>query len=103
LCKNVNTTNRNTEVLLYTRKEVGLLPHTENEYETWSLTSSEEHGLRMFENRVLRKIFELKREEVAGGWRRLHNEDLHNLYPSPNVIRMMKEDEACSSHGRDGT
>jgi hypothetical protein len=41
--------------------------------------------LRAFENRVLRRIFGPKREEVAGGWRRLHNEELHNLYTSPNI------------------
>jgi hypothetical protein len=39
---------------------------------------------------VLRKIFGPKREEVAGGWRRLHNEELHNFYPSPNIIRVIK-------------
>jgi hypothetical protein len=44
----------------------------------------------MCENRVLRRIFGSKREEVAGDWRRLHNEELHNLYASPNIIRMMK-------------
>jgi hypothetical protein len=42
------------------------------------------------ENRVLRRIFRPKREEVAGGWRRLHNEELHNLYASPNIVRVMK-------------
>jgi hypothetical protein len=46
----------------------------------------EERRLRVTENRVLRKIFGPKREEVAGGWRRLHNEDLHNLYASPDII-----------------
>jgi hypothetical protein len=44
----------------------------------------------MSENRELRKIFGPKREEVAGGWRRLHNEELHNLYASPNIIRVIK-------------
>jgi hypothetical protein len=44
----------------------------------------------MFENRVLRRIFGPKREEVAGGWRRLRNEELHNLYASPNIIRVIK-------------
>jgi hypothetical protein len=48
----------------------------------------EEHRLRVFENRVLRRIFGPKRDEVTGGWRKLHNEELHNLYFSP--IRMMK-------------
>jgi PAS domain-containing protein len=50
--------------------------------ETWSLTLREENIL--FENRVLRRIFGPKREEVAGGWRRLHNEERHNLYTSPS-------------------
>jgi hypothetical protein len=44
----------------------------------------------VFEYRILRRIFGPKREEVAGGWRRLHNEELHNLYASPNIIRAMK-------------
>jgi hypothetical protein len=60
--------------------------------ETWSLTLREERRLRVFENRVLRRIFEPKREEVAGDWRKLHNEELHILYSSPNIItsRMIK-------------
>jgi hypothetical protein len=58
--------------------------------ETWSLTLREEHRLRVFENRVLRRIFGLKRDEVMGDWRKLHNEELHNLYSSPNIIRMIK-------------
>jgi hypothetical protein len=48
--------------------------------EIWSLALREEHRLRVFENRVLRRIFGLKRDEVIGGWRKLHNEELHNLY-----------------------
>jgi hypothetical protein len=44
----------------------------------------------VFENSVLRRIFGPKRDEVTGGWRKLHNEDLHNLYSSPSIIRMMK-------------
>jgi hypothetical protein len=58
-------------------------------FETWSLTLREEHRLRVFENRVLR-IFERKRDEVTGGWRKLHTDELHNLYASPNIIRMIK-------------
>jgi hypothetical protein len=61
--------------------------------ETWFLTLREEHRLRAFENRVLRIIFGLKRDEVTGGWRRLYNEELHNLYSLPSIIRIMKEDE----------
>jgi hypothetical protein len=45
---------------------------------------------RVFENRVLRRIFGLKRDEVTGGWRKLHNEELHSLYSSPSTIRMIK-------------
>jgi hypothetical protein len=52
------------------------------ECETWSLTLREEHRLRVFENRVLRRIFGPKRDEVTGGWRKLHNEELHNLIKS---------------------
>jgi len=56
---------------------------------TLSLTPSEEHRLRVFENRVLRRIFGPKGEEVAGGWRRLYNEELHNCV-SPNIIRVIE-------------
>jgi hypothetical protein len=59
-------------------------------YEHESLTLREEHRLRVFENRVLRRIFGLKRDEVMRYWRKLHNEELHNLYSSPNIIRMIK-------------
>jgi hypothetical protein len=58
--------------------------------ETWFLTLREEHRLRVFENSVLRRIFGPKRDEVTGGWRKLHNEKLHNLQPSPSIIRMIK-------------
>jgi hypothetical protein len=57
---------------------------------TWSLTLREEHRLRVFENRVLWRIFGPKRDEVAEDWRKPHNEELHNLYSSPNIIRMIK-------------
>jgi hypothetical protein len=57
--------------------------------ETWSLTLREEHRLRVFQNRVLRKIFGPKREE-DGSWRKLHNDELHNLYSSPNIVRVIK-------------
>jgi hypothetical protein len=58
-------------------------------YETWSVTLREEHRLRVCENRVMRRIFGPNKVEVAGGWRRLHNEELRNLYASPD-IRMIK-------------
>jgi hypothetical protein len=50
----------------------------------------EDHGLRVFENKVLRRIFGPKRDKVTGDWRKLHNEELHNLCTSPNIIRMIK-------------
>jgi hypothetical protein len=58
--------------------------------ETWSLTLREEQRLRVFENRVLRKIFGPKRDEATGEWRRLHNEEFNDLYSSPNTIRIIK-------------
>jgi hypothetical protein len=57
--------------------------------------------LRLFENRVLRGVFGPMGEEVAGGWRRLHNEELHNLYVSPLIFRVIKSmGEECRMHGR---
>jgi hypothetical protein len=56
---------------------------------TWSLTLGEEHSLRVFENRVLRKIFGPKREE-DGSWRKLHYDELHDLYSSLNIVRVIK-------------
>jgi hypothetical protein len=58
--------------------------------ETWSLTLREEQRLRVFKNRVLRRIFGLKRDEATGDWRTLHNEELSDLYSSPNIIRVIK-------------
>jgi hypothetical protein len=57
--------------------------------ETWSLALREEHSW-LFENKVLRRIFGPKRDKVTGEWRKLHNEELHILYSSPNVIRQIK-------------
>jgi hypothetical protein len=57
--------------------------------ETWSLTLREEHGLRIFGNRVLRRIFGPKREE-DGSWKKLHNDELHSLYSSLNIVRVIK-------------
>jgi hypothetical protein len=56
---------------------------------TWSLTFREEHRLRVFENRLLRRIFGHKREE-DGSWRKLHNDELHSLYSSLNIVRVIK-------------
>jgi hypothetical protein len=59
--------------------------------EILSLTLREEHRLRVFENRVLRRIFVPKRGEVTGGWRKLHNEGLHDLYSSTVIINKSKK------------
>jgi len=58
--------------------------------ETWSLTLREEHRLRVFENRVLRRVFGSKRDEVTGEWRKLHNEGLRDLYSLPNIVQVVK-------------
>jgi hypothetical protein len=80
-----------------------ILPAVLYACETWSLTLKEEHRLRVFENRVLRRIFVPKGDDVTGGWRKLHNEELHNLYSLPSIIRMFKSRrmrwQVCSTNG----
>jgi hypothetical protein len=80
LSRNINITVRKTIIL-------SVVPYG---CDTWSLTLREEHRLRIFENRVLRRIFGSKRQEVMGSWRKLHNEELHNLYSSPSIIGMIQ-------------
>jgi hypothetical protein len=58
--------------------------------ETWSLTLREEQRLKVFQNRILRRIFELKRDQVLGGLKKLYNEELHDLYYLPDILTMMK-------------
>ena len=58
--------------------------------ETWSLTLREESSLRMFENRELRRVFGPKMDEVTGECRKLHNEELNDLYSLPNIVRVVK-------------
>jgi hypothetical protein len=58
--------------------------------ESWSITLREKHRLRVFENRMLRKVFGPKWDDVTGDWRKQHNEELHNLYSFPNIVRMIK-------------
>jgi len=67
-----------------------ILPFVLYECETWSLTLREERRLRVFENRVLRRIFGRRRDEVTGEWSKLHNEELNDLYCSPNIVRVIK-------------
>jgi hypothetical protein len=68
-----------------------ILPVVLYGYETWSFTLTEEHRIRVFENRVLRRIFGPKRNEVTGDWRKLHSEGLHSVYSSSNSIRQIKK------------
>jgi len=67
-----------------------ILPVVSYGCETWSLTLREERRLRVFENKVLRRIFGPRKDEVTGEWRRLHNEELNDLYCSPNNVRVIK-------------
>jgi hypothetical protein len=67
-----------------------ILPVVLYGYETWSLTLREERRLRVFENRVLRRVFGSKRDEVTGEWRKLHNEELSDLYSLPSIVRVVK-------------
>jgi hypothetical protein len=79
--------SRNVKVKIY---KTIILPVVLYGCETWSLTLREEHRLRVFENRVLRRIFGPKRDEVTGEWRKLHIEELHSLYSSPDIIRQVQ-------------
>jgi hypothetical protein len=76
-------------VIIKTHKTI-ILPAVLYGCETWSLTLREEYKLRVNNNRVLRRTFRLKRDEVTVGWRKLYKEELHSLYSSLNIIRMIK-------------
>jgi hypothetical protein len=78
--------SKNLKIKIY---KIVILPVVLYGCETWSLTLREEHKLRVFENRVLRKIFGPKREE-DGSWRKLHNDEFNSLYSSPNTVRVIK-------------
>jgi hypothetical protein len=80
-------TSKNTKIKIY---RTIILPVVLYGCETWSLTLREEHRLRVFQNRVLRRIFGPKRDEVTRQRRRLHNEEVNDLYSAPNIIRVIK-------------
>jgi hypothetical protein len=95
--------SKNLKIKIY---KTVILPVVLHGCKTWSLTLGEEHRLRGFESRVLRKIFGPKREE-DGSWRKLHNDELHSLYSSPNILRVIKSRRtrwaghlACMGKGR---
>jgi hypothetical protein len=95
--------SRNLKIKIY---KIVILPVVLYECETWSLTLREEHRLRVFENRMLREILGPKREE-DGSWRKLRNDKLHNLYSTPNIVRVIKSRRmrwaghvACMGEGR---
>ncbi|KAJ4446718.1 hypothetical protein ANN_13415 [Periplaneta americana] len=79
--------SKNLKVRIY---KTVILPVVLYGCETWTLTLREEHRLKVFENKVLRKIFGAKRDEATGEWRKLHNTELHALYCSPDIIRNIK-------------
>jgi len=78
--------SKNLKIKLY---RIILLPVVLYGCETWSLTLREERRLRVFENRVMRRVFVHRRDEVTGEWRKLHNEELRDLYSFPNIVRVV--------------
>jgi hypothetical protein len=79
--------SKNVKIKIY---RTIILPVVLCGFKSWSLTLREECRLRVFESKVLRRIFGPKRDEVTGEWRRLHNKELYALYSSPNIIRVIK-------------
>jgi hypothetical protein len=79
--------SKNVKVRIY---NTIILPVVLYGCETWPLAVREEHKLKVLENRVLRRIFGPKKDGVTGGWRKLYGEELHNLYSSPRIIRIVK-------------
>jgi len=79
--------SKNIKIKIY---RITILPVVLYGCETWSLTLREESRLRVFENRVLRRIFGSEKDEVRGEWRKLHNDELNNLCSSPNIVRVIK-------------
>ncbi|KAJ4432581.1 hypothetical protein ANN_21204 [Periplaneta americana] len=89
--------SKNLKVRIY---KTVLLPVVLYGCETWNLTLREKQRLRFFENKVLMKIFGAKRDEVTGEWRKLHNAELHALYPSPDIMRNIKSRHGAPSQLR---
>jgi hypothetical protein len=79
--------SKNLKIRIY---KTIILPAVLYGCETWSLTLREGYRLRVLENKVLRRIFGPKRDEVTGEWRKLHDEELQDLYSAPSIIRIMK-------------
>jgi hypothetical protein len=86
--------SRNVKIKIY---KTIILPVLLYGCETLSLTKREEHRLRVFEKRVLRRIFGPKKDEVTGGWRKLLDEELHGSYASPSIVTVMGG--VCGAHG----
>jgi hypothetical protein len=92
---------KNVKIRIY---KTTILPFTLYRCESWSLILREEHRLGVFENRVLRRVFGPKRDEVMGVWKKLHNEELRDLHALPSIIReksVMDNEmgKACSMNG----
>jgi hypothetical protein len=88
--------SKKVEIRIY---DIIILPVFLYGCKTWSLTLRDEQKVGVFENRVLRRIFEPCKDEVTGGLRRLHNKEYHNLYPSPSTTGTMKSSRMkCAGH-----
>jgi hypothetical protein len=79
--------SKNSKIKIY---RTIILPVVLYGCEAWSLTLGEERRLKVFENRVLRRVLGPKRDEVTGEWRKLHNEEFNDLYSLPNIVRVVK-------------
>jgi len=88
--QNLLPTNLLSKKLRIKINKTKILPVVLYGCETWSLTLREEHRLRVFENRVLRRTSGPKRDKVTGEWRKLHNKELNDLYSSTNIVRVIK-------------
>jgi hypothetical protein len=87
LLKKIEFLTKNLKIRIY---KTIILPVVLYGCKTWSVTLREKHELRVFDNKVLRRIFGPKRDEVTDEWRKLHNKELHDFYSSPSIIRITK-------------